>query len=652
MTRRFAAIGGALVSALAAVVLAGPQEQNPQQPIFRREVDVIRLDVSVLDEDRKPLRGLTADDFEVKEDGKVQRVVAVSEIDNSERDPRPAAWMRYTPRDVAANDIVDQVGDGRIVGMIIGGVNAFGPWSNDTLLNARAIGHYVVDGLGASDVAAVIYPRDPALTEDFTDDRLKLRAALDRFGVTTSLYVPPTPQGAGPRGGDMMQRFAPALMRSECQRTQPMVPAIDALVSRLAVIPNRRKTILIVASGLSVFPGGRCSELYQQLTDAYRKAQRANVNIYSIDPRDYNALAIGSGARNARGSEDALDMAAEYTGGRVLRGRLATDDNIDGMMAEGGSYYLVGYQSSNPNADGKFRKVEVHVKRPGAEVRTASGRYAARAGQLEPAERREATTSSELNLTGLYDPAGVPLRATALPIGLADPSRGADADVLVLVGVRWPAPRGPMTDALTLVRNLYDADGRVGALEREELPLAIRANAGDDFRFELVRSLRLAPGRYQIRYNVTSKLLNRSASIYADIEVPDFTRPGIAMTPVMLGVRSDEPAPSAATKLPVAPTTARDFAPTDHLDAFVRVFQGGTTPVGAVTIATQLFDTSDHRIVDTTTALAASDFDGRSAPFMVSVPLDQLRHGPHLLSISATMAGSPAIRRDVVFRVR
>jgi hypothetical protein len=50
------------------VVAAAPQ--TPQQkPTFRSSVDVVHLDVSVLDRDRKPVRGLTAKDFTVYDDG-------------------------------------------------------------------------------------------------------------------------------------------------------------------------------------------------------------------------------------------------------------------------------------------------------------------------------------------------------------------------------------------------------------------------------------------------------------------------------------------------------------------------------------------------------------------------------------------------------
>jgi hypothetical protein len=55
------------------------QEQSPPQ--FRSGVDLTRLELTVLDKrTRKPIAGLTADDFVVKVDGDVQRVATLAEV--------------------------------------------------------------------------------------------------------------------------------------------------------------------------------------------------------------------------------------------------------------------------------------------------------------------------------------------------------------------------------------------------------------------------------------------------------------------------------------------------------------------------------------------------------------------------------------------
>ena len=67
----------------------------------------------------------------------------------------------------------------------------------------------------------------------------------------------------------------------------------------------------------------------------------------------------------------------------------------------------------------------------------------------------------------------------------------------------------------------------------------------------------------------------------------------------------------------------------------------------------QLLDVNDRKIVDKNETLAPETFDaGRAAGFQFDLPLGQLEHGPHLVSVTATPAGGPPVRRDLVFRVR
>ena len=157
-----------------------PPVQQQQPPVFTTGIDVIRLDVSVLDDKRRPVRGLKAADFQVFEDGKKQNIVAVSEIDAVANDPMPSAWMRHVPHDVAMNDLSDQAGDGRVIAIVMDDWNV--PFDDlDMIMQARMVGRGVVDRLGPSDIAAVIFPQEMGKTQEFTADREKLITAIDKF---------------------------------------------------------------------------------------------------------------------------------------------------------------------------------------------------------------------------------------------------------------------------------------------------------------------------------------------------------------------------------------------------------------------------------------------------------------------------------------
>ena len=89
---------------------ATTQAQRPEPPpTFRVRVGVVQIDVSVLDEKRTPVRGLTAADFTVLEDGKKRDIVAFTPVELPARTRAvttgTAAWTREVAPDVATNDV-------------------------------------------------------------------------------------------------------------------------------------------------------------------------------------------------------------------------------------------------------------------------------------------------------------------------------------------------------------------------------------------------------------------------------------------------------------------------------------------------------------------------------------------------------------------
>ena len=101
-----------LLIALAALAATlGAQAPTPQ-PVFRGGTDLVQVDVSVLDGKRHPVRGLTAADFSIFEDGQPRDVQAFTEVNLPDRGPaQDAAWTREVPPDVATNQTTQD--DGR-----------------------------------------------------------------------------------------------------------------------------------------------------------------------------------------------------------------------------------------------------------------------------------------------------------------------------------------------------------------------------------------------------------------------------------------------------------------------------------------------------------------------------------------------------------
>jgi VWFA-related protein len=592
--------------------------------------------------------------------------------------------MRHVSRDVAANDLVDRVGNGRIFGIVMDDFNI--PWDDtDIVLAARTAARHIVEGMNPSDVAAIVFPFDSGRSVDFTDDRNELMAAIDRFRPHEIPwgYADRTPNGPGPGGADMLQRTSPILMRSQCQRAQPAVPAIDVLAARLSTIPNRRKTIILVTTGVPLSYGatqGCPGALADEMKDVLRISQRSNINIYSVDPAGYrgyesylqnpmlaarrfmptgpvgtNAADSNTAVAAARLRHDFLEMTAEQTGARAVINTDYVETGIDQIFAEDTSYYLVGYQTSNGKPDGKFRKLQVKVNRPGATVRTRSGYYAPRQGSLVNGESKSAPATNDLGLTGMDTPAGLALRATAAPLGLTGVPGNHDSVVGVVLSVRLPPAQSAISETLVVTRNIYDEDGKAGPPSQDRIPLALKPGAGDELRYDVYYKLTMAPGRYQLRLNAHSTALDKSGTVFVDIEVPDVTRPPLSISAVTLGAppvgetRTDVLAPL----VPFVPTSERDFAPSDPLRAFVRVYEGGTTAVVPVNMSVKVLDVHDATVFEHSEIIRPEAFDaGRGASFTLDIPLGRLLHGPHLLSISGILPGGTEVRRDLVFHVR
>lgn len=75
-----------------------------------------------------------------------------------------------------------------------------------------------------------------------------------------------------------------------------------------------------------------------------------------------------------------LSELAEYTGGRVFDSLQMQDlgPAFEEIARELSSQYSIGYYSTNTKRDGKFRRTEVRIRKPGMTARTKKGYYAPR----------------------------------------------------------------------------------------------------------------------------------------------------------------------------------------------------------------------------------------------------------------------------------
>src|SRR5262249_49232663 len=162
--------------------------------------------------------------------------------------------------------------------------------------------------------------------------------------------------------------------RIEQLRAQVATSALNAIAVHLGSLGDPgRKTLVIVTEGLPKLERRRGFEALPTVDVVIRSANRMNVAIYVVDPRQppLNAAAA-TGA-------DTLQSLPASTGGQYI----ANADLQMGMKsiaADSNGYYLLSYRPGRV-ADNLFHEVDVGVKKPGIALRLRNGYWAAAADE-------------------------------------------------------------------------------------------------------------------------------------------------------------------------------------------------------------------------------------------------------------------------------
>ncbi len=642
-----------------------------------------RLDVSVLDRDRRPVRGLLPADFTILEDGQPQSIAGFDAIDLpdvAEARSAEAPWAREVAPDVRSN------ADFRNRRVVVIVVDDATPVATREVLYYPRLARQVIDALGPDDLAAVVFPMDQGAGQDFTSDRVRLLAAVARFN-------PPIPLPTMTKDGTVRNAAFDRLDGSLAVNYNATVGTLRKVAEYLADLPERRKALVFVSVGIPLDIGaagpvespvgaadtsGVARQVMTDVSECLRAAQRANVAIYAFDPgglrAPYGGAPSDDPASPGRANRWFLKTLSENTGGFAV---VDTNDAAPGvaqLVRETGSYYLLGYVPTKQGAQGRFRKTEVHVKRRDVTVRTRTGYYEPRPEKRTAQARTRPSALAEA-AAGIVPKSDLALEATAAAFPI--PGR-REATVAVAIGVHPYAPARTTRAVLQVefVAAAYSADGRRRASRRQTVPATLNFPGGGRIvGFNLLTRLNLTPGRYQLRLAAESTVRGvqasplapavafirpdeditpKSGSVYLDLDVPDFLRDPLALSGVVLSVSppvASGPPGALASLLPVVPTTMREFYRDDGVGGFVRVSRGANQALSPVTIRLGITDRRGAIVQQKTDTLDAATFGAtRTADYQFDVPVSNLAPGPHLLTIEAAAVGR-SVRRDVRFAV-
>jgi hypothetical protein len=225
---------------------------------------------------------------------------------------------------------------------------------------------------------------------------------------------------------------------------------------------------------------------------------------------------------------------------------------------------------------------------------------------------------------------------------------------MIVLGARQHVPDAQaQQNPIKVLAAAFDRNGRAVQSEAQTLGLTWRPDATGSMPYELVSRLVLEPGRYEVRVALDAAA-NEHASVYTYVDVPDFSSQPLSLSGIVLSAST--PVVSASTKsaagiLPIVPTARRQFAPSDRVTAFLRVYEAAKKAPQPATVTAKIVDTHDRVRWQQVVALTADSFGAaHSADCRLDVPVSVLEAGQYLLVLDATQ-GNLAARRGVRFAV-
>ncbi len=678
----------ALLVVLGSVLLPA-QEQPPVT--FRVEVNYVEIDAVVTDAQGNFVPDLTKDDFEIVEEGKPQSLSILTRVDIPvERPDAPLFSPTTIEPDVQSNT---KPFNGRVIVLVLDDLQTHFARSVRVREAAKQfIEHY----LGENDIAAIVQTgarRDGA--QEFTGNRRLLLKAIEHFAGQKSRSA------TLDRLDDYyMQRGVGSLAAprdlSEAERAfkaRNTYSTLKQVADYLAGVRGRRKAVVFFSEGVDYdvdnpIYNRYATDIRSEMQSAIAAATRANVSFYGVDPRGLSGLGdeamdvrslpddptLGLGLTSLndelRRSQNSLRTISDETGGFAAVNRNDLRTAFSNIIQDNSSYYLLGYYSNDTRRDGRFRKVQVRVKRQGLSVRARRG-YVAPSGKAASAQQKGSPddTASPALREALDSP--IPVSGLGLSV-FAAPFKGTapNSSIALTLEVRgdhlkFAQQNGLFNDDLEVSVIAVDRDAKIREGGRDVVQLRLRPQTHDLVSragVRLFRRLELPPGHYQLRVGARDGTSGAVGSVHYEIDVPDFVKPPLSMSGLLLGsaaagaVPSVNPDPELKSVLPVPPTAAREFARGDKLSLFAEVYDNQTSTPHRVAITASVIADDGKVVHSSADERRSEELQGGRGGYGYTADVDTsgLAPGRYVLRVEAKtlLANGPTAMRELEFRIR
>ncbi len=321
-----------LLIIVSAILLSGfsAEQKAKDDQVIRVNVDMVSLPVVVTDKVGRRITDLKKEDFQVFENGTKQEISGFAATD----EPIQVVLML----DTSGSTETDLA---KIQNAAIDFVNQLHP---------------------DDEVAVISFADDVRMQEDFTIDRDK-----NEYGIKKT------------RTGDWTVLYEAVWLGLEdvlkpIKERKALVLFTDGVDTRSTKASAGETLDLSKETEATIY----CVYYDTEYAVNRRSAKSVLDPTYPRFPTPYPTAIPGAGSTREEYQigRSYLSSLAENSGGLMLDGMTNLDNAFAQVAKELASQYSIGYYSTDSRHDGKFRKVQVKVNKPGLIARTKKGYYA------------------------------------------------------------------------------------------------------------------------------------------------------------------------------------------------------------------------------------------------------------------------------------
>jgi len=537
MMRRIARVAGLSTLLLATATPATVQEPDAQVPVFPVEVEVIAIDVTVVDKGGRPVRGLRAEDFEVKVAGKPRRIVSLEFVAAAE-EAAEAVPVEPLPPGLSSNA---DAAPGRLV-LIAIDQWLIQPFGARRVTDAAG---KLLDRLTPADRVGLVSFPPPGPTVEFTADREEVREALKKVVGRSDLRRRRITLTEALSYSQRRDRYQwEKALRRECRVVNDprdfCVRQMESEAWQLAqefgnASRNSISSLKAIFDSLTPFEGsksvvlispGLYSELRGLLRELGVKAAESGVSLYALQ-LDQPVVGVASRRTWVDSSQDyrllseGLHVMADLSRGKVFRMVGSGEKVFERVARELSGYYMLGFAPEPENRDGKVHDVSVKVARKGVEVRSRRVVRIPEPGTARP--------DDEARLVRIVSS---PVLATELPLSAATYiTRDQESGQLRLLVSAVAGDESLPTSPAAVGFVLFDGEGNAGTKMFRKAADATPEAIGPD-RF--LAGVDIQPGKYTLRLAAFDRQ-DRRGSVEHAVTAALISAGGLELSDLMLG---------------------------------------------------------------------------------------------------------------------